>query len=273
MKRIEASNRIAGRAYVAFDGHRHDDQAPYLYTTDDYGQTWKKITNGLPEGSVYVIREDTKNPDLLFCGSEFAVYISLDRGETWSRFMNGLPTVPVHDLFIHPRDYDLIAGTHGRGAWIVDNLTTLQQWTQETREKDVHVFDVRPETQWVRTYEWSWVTDKRFFEPNPPTGSIISYYLKTDVSESVKIEILDITGKVIRNLEGPKEAGVHQVLWNFRQNPPSKSETSAQSSQRRYQRRAPLAGPGEYLVRITAGETVLTTRLVVEKDIPGYIGR
>ncbi|MFA9454991.1 MAG: T9SS type A sorting domain-containing protein, partial [Candidatus Aminicenantaceae bacterium] len=252
---------------------RYDDQAPYLYTTDDYGQTWKKITNGLPEGSVYVIREDYKNPDLLFCGSEFAVYISLDRGETWSRFMNGLPTVPVHDLFIHPRDYDLIAGTHGRGAWIVDNLTTLQQWNQEAREKDVHLFDVRPETQWVRTYEWSWVTDKRFFEPNPPTGSIISYYLKTDVSESVKIEILDITGKIIRNLEGPKEAGLHAVLWNFRQNPPSKSATSTQTSQRRYQRRAPLAGPGEYLVRLTAGETVLTTKLVVEKDIPGYIGR
>ncbi len=273
VKRVEASNHAAGRAYVAFDGHRYDDQAPYIYTTDDYGQTWKKITNGLPEGSVYVVREDYNNPDLLFCGTEFAVYISLDRGGTWSRFMNGLPTVPVHDLFIHPRDYDLIAGTHGRGAWIVDNLTTLQQWTKEAREKDVHLFDIRPEVQWARTYEWSWVTDKRFFEPNPPTGSIIDYYLKNELPEKVKIEILDITGKVVRNLEGPKEAGVHQVLWNFRQNPPSKSATSQQTSQRRYQRRAPLAGPGEYLVRLTAGETVLTTKLVVEKDNPGYIGR
>ncbi len=273
VKRVEASNHVAGRAYVAFDGHRHDDQAPYIYTTDDYGQTWKKITKGLPEGSVYVIREDYKNPDLLFCGTEFAVYISLDRGETWSRFMNGLPTVPVHDLFIHPRDYDLIAGTHGRGAWIVDNLTSLQQWTPEAREKDVHLFDIRPEVQWARTYEWSWVTDKRFFEPNPPTGSTIAYYLKNDLPERVTIEILDITGKVIRNLEGPKEAGVHKVLWNFRQNPPSKSAKAGQTSQRRYQRRAPLAGTGEYLVRLTAGETVLTTKLVVEKDNPGYIGR
>ena len=273
VKRVEASNHAAGRAYVAFDGHRYDDQAPYIYTTDDFGQTWEKITDGLPEGSVYVVREDFKNPDLLFCGTEFAVHISLDRGVTWSRFMNGLPTVPVHDLFIHPRDYDLIAGTHGRGAWIVDNLTTLQQWTPEAREKDVHLFDVRPAVQWARTYEWSWVTDKRFFEPNPPTGSTIAYYLKNDLPERIKIEILDITGKIIRNLEGPKEAGAHKVLWNFRQNPPSKTATSTQSSQRRYQRRAPLAGPGEYLVRLTAGETVLTTKLVVEKDNPGYIGR
>jgi photosystem II stability/assembly factor-like uncharacterized protein len=273
VKRVEASNHSAGRAYVALDGHRHDDQDPYIYTTDDYGRTWKKITNGLPEGSVYVVREDYRNPDLLFCGTEFAVYISLDRGETWGRFMNGLPTVPVHDLFIHPRDYDLIAGTHGRGAWIVDNLTILQQWTPETREKDVHLFDTRPEVQWARTYEWSWVSDKRFFEPNPPTGSTIAYSLKNDLPEKVKIEIVDITGKVIRNLEGPKEAGVHRVLWNFRQNPPSRTSSSTQSTQSRYRRRAPLASPGEYLIRLTAGETVLTSRLVVEKDYPGYIGR
>jgi hypothetical protein len=271
VKRVESSHHVEGRAYVVLDGHRHDDQAPYMYLTDDYGQTWKKITNGLPEGSLYVVREDPKNPDLLFAGTEFAVYVSLDRGENWFRFMNGMPTVPVHDLFIHPREYDLIAGTHGRGAWITDDLTSLQQWTPEISKKDIHLFTIRPEVQWARTYEWIWVSDKRFFKPNPPTGSQITYWLKNALPESVKVEILDITGTVIRNLQGPKEAGLHHVRWDFRLNAPQKkAETSSQS---RYRQRAPMAAPGEYLVRLSAGETVLTTRLLVEKDDPGYIGR
>ena len=271
VKRVEASHHEAGRAYVVFDGHRHDDMAPYIYTTDDFGQTWTKITTGLPEGSVYVVREDPRNPDLLFAGTEFAIFFSMDRGSSWTRFMNGLPTVPVHDLVIHPRDFDLIAGTHGRGAWIADNLTLLQQWTPEALEKDVHLFDIRPEVQWARTYEWTWVTDKRFFQPNPRTGSNIFYYLKTDLPERVKIEILDITGSVIRTMTGSKEAGAHRVLWNFRQNPPAKKP--GQTAQSRYRRQAPLAAPGTYLVRLTAGETVLTKKLVIEKDDPGYIGR
>jgi photosystem II stability/assembly factor-like uncharacterized protein len=274
VKRVEASNHVEGRAYIVFDGHRHDDQDPYIYVTDDFGETWKKITNGLPEGSVYVVREDYKNPDLLFAGTEFAVYISLDRGQNWERFMNGLPTVPVHDLFIHPRESDLIAGTHGRGAWIVDNLTPLQQLSAEMKDQDVFLFEIRPEVLWARTYEWSWVADKRFKRLNPPTGSTIFYHLTKEVSEPAKIAILDISGTVVRDLEGPKETGLHKVLWDFRKNPPQKQAgQSRQSIQQRYRQRAPLVEPGEYLVRITAGDKVLSTRLVVEKDNPSYLGR
>ena len=274
VKRVEASNHVPGRAYVVFDGHRHDDMDPYIYVTENFGENWKKITTGLPEGSVYVVREDYKNPDLLFAGTEFAVYISLDRGETWKRFMNGLPTVPVHDLYIHPREFDLIAGTHGRGAWIVDNITPLQQLTPEIKEKDVHLFGIRPEVQWSRSYEWSWVADKRFKKPNPPTGSVISYHLKNEISEPVKIEILDIIGTVVRDLEGSKEAGYHKVFWDFRKNPPPKQEgQSGQSMQQRFRRRAPMVGPGEYLVRLKAGDKILSTKLVVERDNPEYLSR
>lgn len=273
VKRVEASNHVPGRAYIVFDGHRHDDFNPYIYVTDNFGETWRKITNGLPEGSVYVVREDHNNPDLLFAGTEFAVYISLDRGTTWNRFMEGLPTVPVHDLYIHPRDNDLIAGTHGRGAWVVDNITLLQQLTPEVKEKETHLFGVRPETQFVRIYEWRWVTDKRFFRPNPPTGSNIYYHLKNEAPGEVEIEILDITGEVVRNLKAQNEAGVHKVFWNFRKNPPAKTKsTSAQRSQMR-SRRVPMVGPGEYLVRLKIGDEGLTTKLVVEKDSPGYLGR
>jgi len=274
VKRIEASNHVLGRAYVVFDGHRNDDQSPYIYVTDDFGETWKNISQSLPEGSVYVVREDYKNADLLFAGTEFAVYISLDSGETWTRFMNGLPTVPVHDLLIHPRDFDLIAGTHGRGAWIVDNITPLQQITPEIMEKDIHLFDIRHEVQWARAYEWSWVSDKRFIRPNPPTGSTIFYYLKTEVPETVKIEILDISGKIVRNLEGPNEAGLHKVPWDFRENPPQEQEgETSERTRRRYRRLPPMVSPGKYLVRLTAGEKILTKELLIEQDDPGYLGR
>ena len=273
VKRIEASNHEAGRAYVVFDGHRHDDFNPYIFVTENFGQTWRNISNSLPEGSIYVVREDYKNPYLLFAGTEFAVFVSLDRGKTWTRFMNGLPTVPVHDLYIHPRDYDLIAGTHGRGAWIVDNITPLQELVPEVKEKEAHLFSVKPAIQWARIYEWTWVTDKRFFKPNPATGSNIFYYLKSDVPEDVEIQIVDINGTVIRDLRGSNKAGLHRVSWNFRHNPPQKKAGEAETAQSRYRRQSQMAGPGEYLVRLKIGERVLTTTLIIEKDNPGYLGR
>lgn len=274
VKRLEASHHRPGRAYLVYDGHRHDDYQPYIYVTEDYGLTWKRITTGLPEGSVYVIREDPKNPDLLFAGTEFAVYISMSRGSRWERFMTGLPTVPVHDLLIHPRDYDLIAGTHGRGIWIVDDITPLQQMTPEVKEKDVHLFDIRPGVLWAGMYEWPWVSDKRFFKRNPPTGVMIYYYLKEDLDDQVEIEILDISGNVIRNLSGSKWAGLQRKFWNFRKNPPEPEEEEGGEGRRgRYRRMPELVEPGEYLVRLKAGGKVLTTTIIVEADDPGYVGR
>ncbi|KPK96105.1 hypothetical protein AMJ80_01950, partial [bacterium SM23_31] len=277
VKRIEASHHAAGRAYIALDGHRYEDWAPYIYVTEDFGATWKNISNNLPEGSIYVVREDLKNPDLLFAGSEFSLHYSLDRGMTWSRFMTGFPTVPVHDLVIHPRDGDLIAATHGRGAWIADNITPLQQLTADVKEEDVHLFDVRPEVQWERTYEWTWVPEKRFYKPNPPTGSTIAYYLRRDIPDSVTIEILDITGEVIWNFDGPPTAGISKVFWNFRKNPPPRTDMQpgqfGQQMRGRGGRSASPAEPGEYLVRLTAGGTILTTKLIIEKDNPGNLGK
>jgi len=274
VKRIEASNHVLGRAYLVFDGHRNDDQMPHVYVTEDYGQSWKSISNNLPEGSVYVVREDYKNPDLLFAGTEFAAYVSLDRGETWTRFMNGLPTVPVHDLYIHPRDGDLIAGTHGRGAWVVDDITPLQQLTPDVAASTVHLFDIRPEVQWASMYEWNFITDKTYRKPNPPAGSTISYYLEHALTDSVDIEIVDIAGETLRNLKAPAEAGLHKILWDFRRNPVRRSGgAQGQFRQMRGRRFAPPVDPGVYLVRLTAGSTVLTKKLVIEKDKPGYMGK
>jgi hypothetical protein len=272
VKHVEASNHEAGRAFVAFDGHRHMDLGPHIFMTDDYGESWSDITGNLPEGSIYVVREDPKNPDLLFAGSEVGLYFTIDRGLTWARFMNGLPTVPVHDLLIHPRDDDLIAGTHGRGAWIADNITPLQQLTQDVMEGDLQLFDVRPEVQWLTTYEFSWTTDKRFYKDNPPTGSTIAFYLKTEPTQLATLEVLDIAGDVKRTIEPELHAGLNTVFWDHRGDPPPPPEMP-EGQQQRFRRPPPPVAPGEYLVRLTIGDEVQTTRLVIEKDVPGYMGR
>jgi photosystem II stability/assembly factor-like uncharacterized protein len=273
VKRIEASHHEAGRAYVVLDGHRHDDYQPHLYTTEDYGQTWTEITNNLPEGSLYVVLEDAHNPDLLFAGSEVGLYFSIDRGATWSRFMNGLPTVPIHDLVIHPRDQDLVAGTHGRGAWIAGNITPLQQLTPEVMASPVHLFDVRPEIQWLTTYEFSWTTDKRFYKDNPPTGSTIAFLLQDAPADSVSVEILDVEGTVLRTLSARGKSGLNQVFWDHRETAPPANEGGRGGFQRRGPPVGPLVAAGEYLVRLTVDGTVRTARAVVEEDVPGYMGR
>ncbi|MEK9506891.1 hypothetical protein WI460_01675 [Gemmatimonadota bacterium Y43] len=273
VKRVEASHHEPGRAYVVLDGHRHDDYEPYIYRTDDFGATWTNITADLPEGSLYVVVEDAFNPDLLFVGSEVGLQYSIDGGADWAPFMTGLPTVPVHDLVIHPRDQDLVAGTHGRGAWVAGDITALQQMTPEVMASSVHLFDVRPEVQWLTTYEFSWTTDKRFYKDNPPTGSTISYHVGSALSAPVTIEVLDLEGRVLRTLTDEAETGLNRVFWDHRETPPEPQAGGQGGGFRRGPRVGPLVEPGEYLVRLTVGSEVRTTRAVVEEDVPGYMGR
>ena len=191
--------------------------------------------------------------------------------------MNNMPTAPVHDLLIHPRDADLIAGTHGRGAWIANNLTPLQQLTAEVMEEDVRLLDIRPEVQWLTTYEFSWTTDKRFYKPNPPTGSTIAYWLKEAAADTVKIEILNLSGEVIRTLDGGLSAGLNTFFWDFRKDPPPMTDEMRERMQQMGRmmgsRRGAAVSPGEYLVRLTVGSDIQTTILVIEQDVPGYMGR
>jgi hypothetical protein len=274
VKDVEASNHEPGRAFVVFDGHRHMDLDPHIFMTDDYGESWTNISGNLPEGSIYVVEEDHRNPDLLFAGSEVGLYVSVDRGGSWARFMNGLPTVPVHDILIHPRDHDLLAGTHGRGVWIVDNITPLQGLTSQAMEEEVQLLDVRPETQWLTTYEFSWTTDKRFYKNNPPNGSTLAFYASEGGTRLATLEILNIEGEILRTLEVGVEAGLNTVFWDHRGDPPPPPPAQEGQQQRfRGGRRAPSYGPGEYLVRLTLDGEVQTTTLVIEQDVPGYMGR
>src|SRR5262249_29810372 len=145
--RLEASHFAEGTAYLSLSRHRHEDLRPYVYRTTDFGATWQCLSAGLPaDGPVHVVREDLRNKDLLFAGTEFGLFASLDAGSSWHRLRGGLPTVAVHDLLIHPRDRDLVIGTHGRGVYVLD-VMPLEEVNAETLAATAHLFDVRPATE------------------------------------------------------------------------------------------------------------------------------
>jgi photosystem II stability/assembly factor-like uncharacterized protein len=217
ISRVEASHFDAGTAYATIDNHRLDDHKAYVYKTTDFGETWTSVVGNLPEGNVNVIREDPKNRNLLYLGTEYGFYVSLNGGKEWKPFMTGLPWVRIDDILVHPRDNDLIVGTHGRSIWIIDDITPLQQLSEQVAAAENHVFDVRPAVAYVADTQKSIAVEsaKHWRGQNPQPGTAISYYLKTPAAADVRISISDITGREIRSMEGPKEPGLHRVQWNL----------------------------------------------------------
>lgn len=276
--RVEPSHYDAGTCYLSVDGHRFDDLKPYLYVTRDYGATWTSIVGNLPaRGNVNVIREDPKNKDLLYAGTEFGLFISLDGGKEWKQFMSGLPRVRVDDILVHPRDNDLIVGTHGRGIYILDDITALQQLSSKVTDSDAFLFDVRPGTQWFNDIRLSRYTGgaKLYRGNNPQPGTAISYYLKSVPSGDVKITITDYSGKVVRNITGTKEVGINRMQWNLRGDPPQRPANAPAGfggggggGFGGFFNLGPALEPGTYNVKLSVNGKDYTTRIVVESD-PG----
>ena len=223
VSRVEASHFDEGTAYVSFDGHRSDDFKPYVFKTTDFGKTWTAITSGLPDGGpVYCVIEDLKNKNLLFAGTQFAVYFSINGGKAWTSLSLNAPTMAFHDLIIHPRDNDLIAATHSRGIWILDDISALQQASDTVLGGDAFLFAAnRPATRWLRIGRGGYSRGNLFFKgENPPTGALIHYYLKDKPAGPVMIEISDVTGaqKATFTIDNPK-LGINRLVWDFRFDP------------------------------------------------------
>jgi photosystem II stability/assembly factor-like uncharacterized protein len=180
VSRVVASRFNEGTVYATFDGHERGDYRPYVYVSDNFGEDWRTIVGGLPDDwSVNVIYEHPTDEELLFLGNEVGIYFSVDRGATWIRLKGNLPTVPVDDIVVHPRENDLIIGTHGRGAWILDDITPLEEISEDLVARDVHLFPVRRATI-INLYSPQGWTPGSFSAPNPPFGAMIRYYLKED---------------------------------------------------------------------------------------------
>jgi photosystem II stability/assembly factor-like uncharacterized protein len=245
--RLEASHHVPGTAYVTFDGHRSDVFTPWVFKTTDYGATWTDISSNIPDGQVvYLIREDLHNPNLLFVGTEFGVFLSLNGGASWTRFRNGLPTVAVHDMVIHPRDNDLVVGTHGRALWIVDDITPLQQMTDEAMSADAHLFEQRVATLWENTSRGGQRGHFWFAGENPPTieptssmpraefrnVAFISYYIGNTPSTTPTLEISDMSGRSTFTAPLETEPGIHRFRWERHFDPePLTDEQVARATQ------------------------------------------
>ena len=293
VSRVEASAFEEGAAFVSFDGHRLDDFNAYLFATRDFGATWESISGDLPGGvPINVVRADRKNPNLLFAGTETAAFVSLDRGRHWVRLANGLPVVPVEDMLVHPRDADLVLGTHGRSIYVMD-VSALQQATPEILGRD-HLFETRPATMFdVDLTRNSGASGaRRFKAPNPyshlldeedggdlaPPGASVYYHLRTGRAEPVKILIEDANGKLVRELAATGTAGINRVDWDLRAADlppvPAWQRVGGNDSRRLATRAArgrpgPLVEVGEYRVSLVVGESRLaTTALIVEPDAP-----
>jgi len=218
---VEASRHDEATAYVTFDGHRTGDMTTYVYRTRDYGRTWESLVSDAIEGYAHVIKEDLENPSLLFLGTEFGLYISLDGGQSWAHFTYEFPRVAVHDLAIHPREHDLIIGTHGRGIWILDDVTPLRSLSSEVLDADVALLPTRPNVQYIGGgMSWFSGTDE-FIGRNPSTAAAIVYYQKRrHIFGDLKVEIYDSDGALIRTIPGGKLRGINRVDWPMRLPPP-----------------------------------------------------
>lgn len=224
VSRVEASHFQEGTCYVTFDGHRSDNFMPWVFKTTDFGKTWTDISSNLPDGQVaYVIREDSINRSLLFLGTEFGLFISDNGGGKWERFMNNLPTVAVHDILIHPLYKDIIIGTHGRGIWICDDISALQQFNASVAASSVHLFDTRPATQWHSISRGGSRGQFLFSGENPPRGALIHYYLGPEVKEAT-LEISDLAGEITLPVKLEGKPGFHRHVWTYEFNPPGLNE-------------------------------------------------
>jgi photosystem II stability/assembly factor-like uncharacterized protein len=265
ISRIDASHFAADTAYVSVDGHRSDDLKPYVFVTHDFGKTFQSISGDLPSsGNVQVIREDPKNRNLLYVGTEFGLFASLDAGKTWKRFMTNYPTVRTDDILVHPRDNDLIVATHGRSVWIADDISPLQQMTPEVMAQDAFLFTMRPAIAYLNDQQHGQQVggQKVFIGENAPRGTSIDYYLKSAASGDVKISIADATGKVVRTLDGTKHAGINRVLWNLAPNPPANPPAGGGGGRGG---QPPAVDAGTYIVTLTAaGKTMVKSVTVVE---------
>ena len=208
VSRVEASKHKEGRAYVTFDNHRFDDNKPYVFMTDDYGKSWTNISANLPlDYSVYVIKEDYIDENLLFVGTEKSVYFTINRGKNWDKLGTKLPSVAIHDLVIHPRDGDLIAGTHGRSIWILDDISPLRKLDKKSN----NLTPIRIATKWIKINTGRKQPFFEFRGENPPNGSIINFYSSNNYKG--KLTVTNISGLNVYSKPISFNKGINRFIW------------------------------------------------------------
>lgn len=266
---VEASRTAPGTVYAVFDGHQADDFTNYLFRSRDYGVTWTALNATLPaDCGLRVVREDPRNPRVLYLGSEHGLFVSLDDGASW-REMRGLPRMPVYDFVVQPSENDLVVATHARGIWILDNLSALQELTPAVEQSPAYLFTTRQATQRRLTPTKAHTGDMLFRGQNPPDGAIIDYWLAgSGASDSVLITIHDAGGTQVTSIPATRAAGLNRVVWNLRL-PALPGPPASDADDDDAPRGAPAGryvAPGRYSVRLHSGAATLDRPLLVHDD-------
>ena len=270
---ISPSTRDSGVAYASFDRHQWNDYKPYAYVTRDFGRTWTAIGSGL-SGFVHVVREDPRNASVLYAGTETGAFVSFDGGRRWDDLRLGIPHVPIFDLQVHPRDNDLILGSHGRGFYVLDDVTPLQEWTR-AQAAGTYLFTPMPALRYSSS---SYHEHGRgaFVSGNKPYGALISLYLAaappapTRTKPSINVQILNSQNELVDAFQTQVHAGLNRFAWDLRALPPSGTQTI--QDRRPYyifypmKIYGPQVLPGKYTVRVVIGARTLTAPVTVAMD-------
>ena len=269
---IEPSQHDETTVYVVVNNYRNDDYGNYLYVSKDAGTSWASIASDLPHGRVLrTVREDPRNPNLLYVGTEIGLFVSIDGGERWVELKNNMPTLAFNDLVIHPRDNDLVLGTHGRGIWILDNVNALQELSDDVlaTENVAHLFTTEPAEMIRYARVKAQPGDMVFQGKNPPTGAIIDYFLANEVEEeAISLLVLASDGTEVQTLEPTCKRGVNRVVWDLRHEklPDPIGEEPDRFGEDRKGPAGPWVVPGVYTVRLTVSGTVHERELRVDED-------
>jgi hypothetical protein len=284
VRNIEASKWKAGKAYITIDFHQVGNFEPYVYKTEDFGKTWIKITDGIPKSNLSYacnIREDPTRQGLLYLGTENALYASFDDGAHWQSIMTNMPSSPMYWLTVQENFNDLVIGTYGRGIWVLDDITPLQQMNNDVTASPAHLFAPR------QAYRFHPITapfamfDDQSDGDNPPPGASINYWLSADAKDSLLITVKDASNNLVRKLYHHGKAGVNRLWWDLREDPSTeivmrnkplfaewitlndKRAVKAPSAPRGF---APLVLPGTYTVTLKVGDKEYSQPLKVVKD-------
>lgn len=261
---IEASVHDKGTAYGVFDGHTQNDGNTYVYKTTDFGETWTSIVTDEIVGFARNIQEDYVNKDLLFLGTEFGLYITIDGGKKWNKFTNNMPAVAIHFIELQKKTNDLVMGTHGRGVIIIDDISPLRQINQGVLKKDVHFFETKAAVMPEESGFGGTATELEFVGNNPIRAAKIIYYLKKrHIFGKMAMEVQDLNGKKILDLNPQKNKGINIVTWNYRMKSPKmaigKTFTFGAFT-------APRVLPGKYKIIMKKGKNTYETEIEVLAD-------